>query len=137
MKIRMRRMSFPASLDKLHDMIDFIRQGAQKYGFDEDSIETIHLASEEILVNIISYAYPSTSGDINITYNFNKDEGFRIELIDKGIPFDPLALADPDLDAALEDRKDSGLGIYLVRKIMDKVEYKRDQGQNVLAFTKY
>jgi serine/threonine-protein kinase RsbW len=130
-------MTYPASLDTLPQMIDFIREGAQKYGFDEGSIETIHLASEEILVNIISYAYPNTPGDITITYSFDKDEGYRIEIVDRGLAFDPLAMSDPDIDAPLEDRKSSGLGIFLVRKIMGKVEYKREQDKNILAFTKY
>lgn len=137
MKIKLRRQSFPASLDNLNDMIAFIREGAKRYGFDEDDIETIHLAAEEVLVNIISYAYSGETGDIDIAYTFDKNEGFRIELIDEGEPFDPTSMATPDVDAPLEDRMDSGLGIFLVKQLMDKVEYRRQGKWNILTFSKY
>ena len=60
-----------------------------------------------------------------------------IEIIDCGIPFDPLTLPKPDVNAPIEDRKIGGLGIYMMRKLMDKVNYKREQGKNILTLVKF
>ena len=79
-------------------MFAFIREGAARQGFVQEHIDKIQLACEEALVNVISYAYPGTQGDLEISY-FNSESFLEINLIDSGIPFDPLSVSDPDIHA--------------------------------------
>lgn len=131
------KIALPAKLENLEAMVGFIGEGAEKQGFDQKTIHQIHLACEEALVNVIHYAYPDGNGDIELTYDLNEEKGLVIEIIDWGIPFNPLSLPEPDIEASIEDRKIGGLGIYMMRNIMDEVHYKREQGRNILTLVKY
>ena len=133
----MPRIQLAAKLENLEPMLAFIEQGAKKLGFDAQKLNGMRLTSEEVLVNIINYAYPDKQGNIEITYEVKEDMRFVVEIIDWGIPFDPLSLPKPDVEAPLEKRKVGGLGIYLIRTIMDEVNYRRDQDRNILTLTKY
>ena len=133
----MPRIQLAAKLENLEPMLAFIEQGVKKLGFDAQKLNRMHLASEEALVNIINYAYPDKYGNIEITYEIKEDMRFVVEIIDWGIPFDPLLLPKPDVEAPLEKRKVGGLGIHLIRTIMDEVSYRRDQDRNILTLTKY
>ena len=95
-------------------------------------IETI---IEEIFVNIASYAYPESTG--NAVIEFSCENGImEITFIDQGVPFDPLAHSDPDINVPIEKRKVGGLGILMVKKMMDKVTYRRENGCNTLTIQK-
>ena len=85
---------------------------------------------------MLLYAYPhSTGGDVTVeAVVWNDRIDFRV--IDSGIPFDPTLSPDPDLSADVKDRPIGGLGIYLVKRIMDQVTYARKDGQNILSMTK-
>jgi serine phosphatase RsbU (regulator of sigma subunit)/anti-sigma regulatory factor (Ser/Thr protein kinase) len=132
----MERLVLPAKLENLEKMFAFVREGAGRQGFIPEHIDKIQLACEEALVNVISYAYPGKTGDVEITY-LNNDAFLEISLIDSGIPFDPLSLPEPDIHAPMEARKIGGLGIFMIRKIMDEVRYKRDNDRNILTLVKY
>ncbi len=99
------------------------------------------IATEEALVNIISYAYPDGNGSIEITHNIENsaEEGRRlvIQIIDWGVAFDPLSLPDPDIEAPIEEREIGGLGVYMMRNIMDKTLYKREGDRNILTLVKH
>ena len=118
-------------------MIRFITEGAEKQGFDDKKIYQVQLASEEVLVNIINYAYPDRDGNIEINYKTTGEKGIEIKIIDSGIPFDPLSLPKPNINIPMEERNIGGLGIHIMLNIMDKVNYKRDQNQNILTLIKY
>ncbi len=126
---------FSAKLQHLDEMFAFIREAASRQGFVDEHISKIQLACEEALVNVIKYAYPGKEGDLEIT-TLNKDTCLEIGIIDAGIPFDPLSLPEPDIRAPLEARKIGGLGIFMMRKIMDEVIYRRDGGHNILTLVK-
>jgi len=132
----MKKLVVPAKLENLDKASDFITRGGKSLGFDEKKLSQIKLAAEEVIVNIINYAYPKGEGEIEISYSQRDDGAFKIEIIDRGIPFDPLSLPDPDVGASLEERKIGGLGIYLVRRVMDEMNYKREDGKNVLTLVK-
>jgi serine phosphatase RsbU (regulator of sigma subunit)/anti-sigma regulatory factor (Ser/Thr protein kinase) len=132
----MERLILPAKLYNLEKMFDFIRAAAVKQGFEKSMVNKIQLACEEALVNVINYAYPEQEGDVEITYD-NLEEALEIEIVDSGVAFDPLALPAPDITAPIEKRRIGGLGIYMLRKIMDKVTYKREEGRNILNLIKY
>ncbi|MBI4651633.1 ATP-binding protein [Candidatus Desantisbacteria bacterium] len=116
-------------------MIQFIFDGAKKVGFDDAALNQIHLASEEVLINIINYAYPDKPGDIEISYEIENGQ-IIIEISDSGLPFDPLKKPDPDITLSLEERDIGGLGIFLTKKIMNEVIYRRENNKNILTMIK-
>ena len=128
----MESLKIPAKLENLQKMFDYIREASSRQGFAEEQINKIQLACEEALVNVISYAYPSKNGDLEIICN-NKESSLEIVIIDRGIPFDPLSIPAPDILLPLEQRKIGGLGIFMIRELMDAVAYKRDGNRNVLT----
>lgn len=101
---------------------------------------TFRLVIEEIVVNIVNYAYPEGAAgslDIGISSETEGDATIvTITFCDHGIPFDPLAKEAPDTTLSLKDRPIGGLGILLVKKMMDDVAYSFDQGRNILKLTK-
>lgn len=94
------------------------------------------LALEEILINIIRYAHPQ-GGTHEIKVWFSLEEDNVITAVeDDGTPFNPLAASEPDTGGPLEDRPIGGLGLHLVRKLMDRLEYERIAGRNRLVMWK-
>lgn len=132
----MAHLTLPATLKNLDPMMAFITDAAKNMGFDEKKLFHIKLAAEEILVNIINYAYKGGSGDIEITLGDRGGEALVVEIADHGITFDPLSLPEPDITAPMEKRRIGGLGIFLVRKLMDEVTYRREEERNILTFVK-
>ncbi len=122
-----------AELERLSQAIaDF---GAES-GLSAQFLFSVNLALGEIVTNVISYGYED-SGDHMITVRFLLGEGeLTAEVEDDGRPFNPLDAPEPDLDAPLEDRPIGGLGIHLVRKVMDRLEYRRRAGKNLLVMKK-
>ena len=126
-------------MDNLENAVDFVAAEAEKAGFDKINLNRIRLACEEIIVNIINYAYPDKTGFMDIVCKDNPArKGLRIEIEDQGIPFNPLMSAPEDTTSLpLEDRAVGGLGIHLVRKVMDELDYRRDNDRNILILVKY
>ena len=97
----------------------------------------IKLALEEVVMNVISYAYEDSGAHEFEVRLKSDDEGVVIDVIDDGKPFDPLhEAAEPDVDAPLEERHIGGLGVYFVKTLMDHVEYRREENRNHLTLTK-
>jgi len=96
----------------------------------------LNLALEEAVSNVLLYAYPGEAGkEVDIKAMVREDR-IDFTVSDSGVPFDPTAIPDPDLSADLKDRPVGGLGIYLVKRIMDEVSYCRRGGKNILSMTK-
>ena len=97
----------------------------------------IDLALEEMYINIANYAYAPDTGDMELLAGFSED-GKEVTLIlkDRGIPYDPLAKEDPDVSLPADKRKIGGLGIFLVKKTMDSMEYVRQDGYNIVTMRK-
>jgi anti-sigma regulatory factor (Ser/Thr protein kinase) len=110
-----------------------VSDNARQQGFDQKRIKEIELATEEVIANILNYAYRDVIGDIEITCKTENNEKFIIEIVDSGIPFNPLTVDDPDIRADLSERKVGGLGVFLMRKLMDDVHYRRDENKNMLT----
>lgn len=128
---------FPASLDKLYEMLNFIKEFAIGHGYTQSSICSIELAAEEALVNIISYGYPKEAGVIEIECHEKQGIGLQITLKDNGIPYDPLQnVKEIDQNISVEDRKIGGYGIFFILNIMDKVDYERTDNYNILKMLK-
>ena len=91
---------------------------------------------EEAVTNVMLYAYPEgTDGLVEIDASVREDQ-VTFVLCDNGKPFDPTAAPEADINLSVEERPIGGLGIYLVRNIMDEVSYERDRGKNLLTMIK-
>jgi sigma-B regulation protein RsbU (phosphoserine phosphatase) len=108
---------------------------AQANGLDNKLSRKINLAMDDLLSNIINYAYPEAEIGQTETRLELKDGVLRITVIDDGKPFDPLSAEQPDVNASLEEREIGGLGIFLVRELMDEVSYQREGDRNVLRLS--
>ena len=97
----------------------------------------INVAIDELFSNIAQYAYNPKTGPATVRVEVEEDPlAVLITFIDNGKPYDPLSTAEPDVTLATEDRKEGGLGIFLVRKTMDDVSYEYKDGQNILRIRK-
>ena len=114
----------------------FVDEVCEALNFDMSQTMNINLAIEEAVVNVINYAYPpGTKGDIGIEAVAN-DERLKFIITDSGKPFDPTTRAEVDTSLPAEKRDIGGLGIHLVRRLMDTINYERLNGQNVLTLRK-
>lgn len=93
------------------------------------------VALEELYVNVSHYAYGEGSGSITVQTDIRPGEAV-IRLLDSGTPFDPVAMADPDTSLPVEDRPVGGLGVFMVKKTMDRFTYERNNGQNIVTIAK-
>ena len=97
----------------------------------------VRLALDELLTNVVSYAYDGGEGEIEVRYEIGDNpRSITIVIIDEGKPFDPLQAEDPELTASVAERKIGGLGIFLVKSVMDEIKYKREDGKNMLLIRK-
>ena len=133
----MKELDIEALVDNLDTVIAFIDEELEEAACPPKIQMQIDLAVEEIFVNIASYAYAPQTGQVVVAGKVTEDPA-AIELIfmDAGRPFDPLARDDPATDVDLKDREIGGWGIFLVKKIMDEVSYRREDGKNILALRK-
>ena len=114
----------------------FVDEVCEVMGFDANVTMQMNLAIEEAVVNVMNYAYPSgTRGNIHIEAQSN-DVRLKFTITDSGTPFDPTAKAEVDTTLSTEERPIGGLGIHLVRQIMDSINYERVDGRNVLTLRK-
>ena len=104
---------------------------------DHSIINKVSIALEEVLINIVSYAYEDT-GNIDIIYELTTDpkKELSVTIIDEGKEFDPLKKEDPNITDLYEKRKIGGLGIYMTKQIMDEVSYLRKDNKNILHLRK-
>lgn len=119
-----------ATMDVLEEVQQFVLENAK--GLPPKRMAHLELAIEEIIVNICTYAYETPPGAFTVRVT-DDAAGLTVEFEDKGIPFNPLSLEEPDVNRPLQERGKGGLGILLVRRIMDEVYYKRDNGLNRLG----
>ena len=123
-------------IQQIPQLAGFVETIASESGMPQGMAMSVNLALEEAVTNVIMYAYPKgKEGLVEVEAIIRKGE---VEFIisDSGQPFDPTARADVDTSLSVEDRPIGGLGIHLVRKIMDVVSYARVSGRNVLRLIK-
>ena len=125
----------PARLDAVPGVAGAIEQFMKEAGFPNQAILDIQLALEEAIANTILHGYRGDPGTI-ILHGSITDNHLVVEITDTAPPFDPLTVPDPDLTSPLEERKEGGLGIYLIRQVTDTVTYRYEQGKNILILSK-
>ena len=128
----MATITLPAHLDSLTRGLTLVVECAIAAGFPHARITEIELAVEEALANICLYAYPDSSGEVEVRCTQDETRYFLIELSDSGIPFDMLARPTPDFTVDTAQRPIGGLGIPLIRALMDHATYHREGARNIL-----
>lgn len=133
----MRTEKFPAQFQFLDEIREFVGDIARQGGFSDKEIYSIQLATDEAASNVIEHAYAELkSGALEISGNV-AGETMTITLRDTGRPFDTSAVRQPNLKADLSERQVGGLGMYLMRKLMDEVRYEiQADGGNLLTLIK-
>ena len=131
-----RSITLQNDVQQVPQLAAFVEEVAEGVGLNPSTAMSLNLAMEEAVVNVMNYAYPAgTQGDIGITACKSKGM-LTFTITDSGTPFDPTAKSDPDITLAAEDRPIGGLGIMLVRQLMDEVLYERKDNQNILTLKK-
>ncbi|MBR5578982.1 MAG: ATP-binding protein [Lachnospiraceae bacterium] len=103
----------------------------------EEIKNEILISIDELFINIAHYAYGAEEGEAYIKLEMKEEpKSIKITLMDWGIPFDPFAKEDPDIDLTLEERKIGGLGIFMVKDYMDQVNYEYRDGSNIVTLVK-
>ena len=135
--IRMRKsIVLPNDIQEVPKLTDFVGEVCEEMGFDEMTTKQMKLAIEEAVVNVMNYAYPpGQRGDVTIEAASN-DTRLKFTIIDSGKPFDPTVQADVDTTLPASERRIGGLGIHLVRQIMDSINYERVDSLNILTLRK-
>ena len=126
---------FNADLKELDNLFDYSSNLLERIGFSPRDIKMINTALEEIFVNVANYAYED-KGYVEVTLSKEKDK-VTFVFKDNGKPFNPLDNVEPNIDAPAEEREIGGLGIFMVKKIMDEVKYDYLDNKNILTLVKY
>ena len=120
----MSKIVFDANFDNLDEIREIVAEAARQVGFSDKEIYAIQLAADEASSNIIEHAYAGvTGGKIEIDLSIS-DKELKITMRDHGRSFDPSSVPEPNVKADLSERKIGGLGMYLMRKLMDEVSYE-------------
>lgn len=131
-----RRIMLRNDVSDTPKIADFIDDIVGETGIDTMLAGNLNLAIEEAVVNVMNYAYPKGVAGNILLEAYANDVRLKFIITDQGIPFDPTAAAEPDVNASLDDRPIGGLGIFLVRHLMDSVNYERVGGENILTLRK-
>jgi len=131
-----RTITLSNNIDEVPQLAAFVDEICEAIGIDMSTAMSLNLAMEEAVVNVMDYAYPvGTKGNINIEAKAN-DQRLKFIITDWGTPFDPTEKSEVDTTMSAEERPIGGLGIHLVRQIMDSINYERTDGKNVLTLRK-
>jgi len=132
-----KNLRIPSQTEKLILAREFVADAAKGFGFAEDDVNNIALAVDEACTNIIKHAYQyAADREIGIVIVMKKPE-FEILIEDHGRHFDPNRIPVPDMKEYMSHYKRGGLGMYLMKKLMDKVEYSIEPRKNIVRLTKY
>ena len=124
-------------IHELSQIEAFLEELADEWGLEITLVFSLNLVLEEALTNIISYGYDDEDKHaIEILFKKTDDE-LTISIIDDGHAYDPTLKDDPDITLSAEERPVGGLGIFLIRKVIDTVAYRREENRNYLILTKH
>ena len=133
----MKELTVQATLENISAVTAFIDEQLEALDCPMKAQMQIDVAIDELFCNIASYAYGDGTGEATVRFDF--DEAARTASVvfeDGGIPFDPLEKGDPDVTLSAEEREIGGLGIFMVKKTMDQLEYSHENGANLLTVRK-
>ncbi len=133
----MKELCVPAKLEQLDSVLSFVDSELHQAGCEETVKTQIMVAVEEIFTNISQYAYPKQEGRVTVQLQIIESPAIaQIEIIDQGVPYDPLERQDPNITLSVEKRDIGGLGIFMVKQMMDEVSYRYENKSNILTIRK-
>lgn len=133
----MERITVPASISNLPDVISSIEAFLEQIDCPIKAQTQIEVAIDEVFTNIASYAYDGSDGLVTIDADMLEGEkGIKITFTDQGKAYNPLEKEDPDITLSAEERPIGGLGIFIVKKTMDDVVYSYENDSNILSIIK-
>jgi anti-sigma regulatory factor (Ser/Thr protein kinase) len=132
-EVKMSILRLPASMESFESFRSFVLQELERGNGLEELLPQVDLVMEEVLVNVINYAYPKGEGKIEVECLAEGPGRFRVTVRDWGVPFNPLDQAAPDLSTDISSRQVGGLGIYLVKQMARRQTYEYRDGGNVLT----
>lgn len=133
----MKELTIEAAIENIEKVTDFINSELEALECPIKAEMQIDVAIDELFGNIARYAYNPETGKATVRIKIEEDPlAVIITFIDNGRPFNPLEKTDPDVTLSAEEREIGGLGIYLVKKTMDLIEYDYRDGQNILKIKK-
>jgi len=132
-----KELTVAAAVENIGAVTDFVNEQLEQCACPLKAQTQIDVAIDEIFSNIAYYAYAPSAGDVTVRAECGEARPqFTLTFTDSGRPFDPLQKPDPDVAASAEERSVGGLGIYIVKKSMDEVNYARADGKNILTLKK-
>ena len=133
----MKEITIAATVENIETVTDFVNEQLEALDCPMKAQMQIDIAIDELFSNIAHYAYKPEKGDATVRVEVVEDPlSVVITFIDNGVPYDPLAKADPDTTLSADERDIGGLGIYMVKKSMDDITYEYKDGQNILKIKK-
>ena len=134
----MKELTIAAKVENIEAVTDFVNEQLEALDCWMKAQMQIDIAIDELFGNIAHYAYNPEIGKATVRVEVIEDPlAVTITFIDNGVPYDPLAKADPDTTLSAEEREIGGLGIYMVKKSMDDITYEYKDGQNILKIKKH
>jgi serine/threonine-protein kinase RsbW len=128
-------MTIGSDIEEIPAVSARLEEAMGAFGFSPEEILDTQLAVEEVITNIIVHGYKKTGFWIHLSCRFNR-RGIRIQVADTAPRFDPLAIPEPELGGDIEERKIGGLGVFLLRQVMDEISYRYENGKNILTLEK-
>ena len=123
-------------ISEISRLYEFIEELGDDFSLSPDIVFNLNLVLEEAVVNVIHYAYPKEEHQFIFLSARMNDDSIVFVLTDTGMEFDPTTVPDADVTLSADDRQIGGLGIFLIRQIMNEVKYERIEGKNVLTLEK-
>ena len=124
-----------SAIEKIPVISALLGEEMETFGFGSEVILDIQLAVEEAITNVINHGYKKPGGEIIVSSRISP-ERIEVQIMDTAPRFNPLSVPEPELDSTIEDRDIGGLGIFLIRQVMDEVSYRYEDGKNILSLTK-
>jgi len=134
--VEKQEIKVPANIDYLGDLRDFVTNLGHKYRFSDKLVNAFKLSIDEAATNIIRHAYREHDGEITVRALIKRNS-LTLSIIDQGKYFDPKRVKDPDLNRYINIGKKGGLGIFIIRRLMDEIDYHKTEEGNELRITKY
>ena len=133
----MKELTIAATVENIATVTDFVTAELEALDCPMKVQMQISIAIDELFGNIAHYAYAPDVGEATVQMEVMDDPmSVVITFIDGGIPYDPLSADDPDISLSAEERKIGGLGIFMVKKSMDEITYRYENGKNILSIRK-
>lgn len=134
----MKELTINAEIENIAEVTSFVNLYLEEHGCPAKVKVQIDVAIDELFGNISHYAYHPGKGKAVVRVGIrNSPPAAVLTFIDSGIPYNPLEREDPDIHLSAEERRPGGLGIYMVKKIMDEMAYEYKDGENIVTITKY